>query len=218
MSGLLEPLSTSPLLIAAVVFGALGALLVLAGVAALWRARPLRFALRTLAGLLMLGIGALAAALSVGTHGYRALTHEALAARIVVAPAGAQRFDATLQLPDGRALRYELAGDEIYVDAHILKWKPIANVVGLHTAYELDRLAGRYRDIEQERNAAKTVYSVAPVRMVDLFNLRQRHAFLGALVDAEYGSATFVPVSRPSVFELRVSPSGLLLREAPPQR
>jgi hypothetical protein len=211
-----QPLWDSPLFIAAAVLGVVGALLVLAGIAALWRARPLRFALRTFIGVLLLSIGALCGTVAIGTQGYRALTHEALAARIVVRPTGAQRFAATLRLPDGRELHYDIAGDEIYVDAHILKWKPMANVAGLHTAYELDRLAGRYRDLEQERGAPKTVYSVAPVRLVDLFDLRRRHAFLGALVDAEYGSASFVPVSRPAELELRVSTSGLLLRETEP--
>jgi len=211
-----EQLSTSPLFITAVVLGVLGALLVLAGIAALWRARPLRFVLRTFMGLVFLAIGAFAGTLAIGTHGYVALTHEALAAHIAVQPTGAQRFAATLRLPDGRALQYDIAGDEIYVDAHILKWKPMANVVGLHTAYELDRLAGRYRDVEQERSAARTIYSLAPLRVVDLFTLRQRHAFLTALLDAEYGSASFVPVNRPAEFELRVSTTGLLLREANP--
>lgn len=208
--------STSPLLIAAAAFGVLGALLVLAGIAALWRARPLRFVLRTLVGLLLLAIGSAAGTLAIGTQGYLALTHEALAARIAVQPTGAQRFAATLHLPDGRTLQYDIAGDEIYVDAHVLKWKPIANIVGLHTAYELDRLAGRYRDVEQERNAPRTVYSLAPVRAIDLFSLRRRHAFLGTMLDADYGSASFVPVNRPAEFELRVSTTGLLLREASP--
>jgi hypothetical protein len=207
---------TSPLFIASVALGVLGALLVLGGIVALWHARPLRFALRTLVGLMLLAIGSLAGTIAIGTQGYLALTHEALAARLAVRPTGTQRFAATLRLPDGREIQYDIAGDEIYVDAHILKWKPMANMVGLHTAYELDRLAGRYSDIEQERSAPKTVYSVAPLRPVDLFNLRRRHAMLGRFVDAEYGSASFVPVNRPAEFELRVSTTGLLLREADP--
>ena len=35
------------------------------------------------------------------------------------------------------------------------------------------------------------------------------------LLDAEYGSATFVPVSKGGVFELRISPTGLLIRPVP---
>ncbi|MEW6688209.1 MAG: hypothetical protein AB1452_03850 [Pseudomonadota bacterium] len=52
---------------------------------------------------------------------------------------------------------------------------------------------------------------------MDLFALRRRYAFLEALLDAEYGSATFVPVAGPAELELRVSTTGLLLREAGPR-
>jgi hypothetical protein len=207
------PISFTAPLSLAIALGALGAVLVLAGVVALLRARPLRFALRTLAGLVLLALGSLTGAVAIGTQGYRALTREDLAARLSVRPAGPQRFVAFVRLPDGRAATYDVAGDEIYVDAHILKWRPIANLFGLHTAYELDRLAGRYRSLEEERSAERTVYSLGRDRPLDLFALRRRHAFLGALVDAEYGSATFVPVTRPAELEVRVSTTGLLVRE-----
>ncbi|MEK6246509.1 MAG: hypothetical protein AABM33_18675, partial [Pseudomonadota bacterium] len=49
----------TPFSLVAIALGALGAGLVIGGLAALVRARPLRFALRTLAGLLLLSLGAL---------------------------------------------------------------------------------------------------------------------------------------------------------------
>ena len=131
-------------------------------------------------------------------------------------PAGPQKFAATVRYLDGREQVFDLAGDEIYVDAHILKWKPIANLIGLHTAYELDRVAGRYQTIEQERSAPRTVYLLREERPVELFWLRQRYAFLAPLYDAEYGSATFVQVLQPTELEVRVSTTGLLMREAKP--
>jgi hypothetical protein len=109
---------------------------------------------------------------------------------------------------------YAIAGDEIYVDAHILKWSPHANWLGLHTAYELDRIAGRYHGVKDEQTAERTVHALSRDRVVDLYSLRRRHAFLAPLLDAQYGSATFVPVTRPAELELRVSTTGLLLREA----
>jgi hypothetical protein len=204
----------SPFVLAAALLGALGGISIIAGLVALRRARPLRFALRTLAGLLLLSLGGLAGTIGVGMRGYRALTREDVAARIVVRPVGPQRFVATFLVPGHPETTYELAGDQIYVDAHILKWKPMANVFGLHTAYELDRVAGRYDDIAQERSWNRTVYSLVQDRPVDLFGLRRRYAFLTPLLDAEYGSGTFVPVTRPAEFEVRVSTTGLLIREA----
>jgi hypothetical protein len=209
-------LLSSPLFIIAATCGVLGVVLVLAGLAALWRARLMGFAGRTLLGLLLIALGALAGTITLGVQGYRALTHEEVAARILVRPAGAQRFSATIRYSDGREATYELAGDEIYVDAHILKWKPLVNVLGLHTAYELDRVAGRYHAINEERAGTRTVHALGAERPVDLYGLRRRYEFLSPLLDAEYGSATFVPVTRPAEFELRVSNTGLLIREVKP--
>ena len=204
----------SPLMLVACALAALGAAVLLAGLVALFRARPVRFALRTLAGLLLLALGALAGSIAIGIQGYKALTQEETAARLFVQPDGPQRFTTTIRFNNGREAKFAIAGDEVYVDAHILKWKPMANMLGLHTAYELDRIAGRYRSPEQERSALRTVYTLAPARRVDLFALRQDYAFLAPLLDADYGSATFVPVTRPVELELRVSTTGLLLREA----
>ncbi len=209
-------LVSSPLSLAAIGLATLGAILLLAGIVALVRGRALRFGLRTSATLLLLALAGVAGSIAVGIQGYRALTREDIAARLFVRPTGRQRFAATLRFPDGRERTFDVAGDEIYVDAHILKWKPFANLLGLHTAYELDRVTGRYRAIEQERSAVRTVHSLGRERPVDLFGLRQRYEFLAPLLDAEYGSATFVPVTRPAELELRVSTSGLLIRDAQP--
>ncbi len=206
------PFDFSLLLFAGIAFGLAGLIVVVAGIVSLLRARPLRFLARTLVGVLLLGAGSLALVIAVGAQGYRALTEEQPAGRIVVHPIGPQRFEAQFFFPDGRQATYEIAGDEIYLDAHILKWKSVANLIGLHTAYELDRIGGRYRAIAQERAAPRTLHALGPSRAVDLFDLRQRYAVLAPLLDAEYGSASFVPVTGDAELQLRVSPSGLLIR------
>lgn len=204
----------TPFVLAAIVLGAFGLVLIGAGLASLVRLRVARFTVRTLVGMLLLALGMFAGGLALGVQGYHALTREDVAARITVQPSAPQQFTAIVRYPDGRSRTFSLTGDEIYVDAHILKWKPIANIVGLHTAYELDRISGRYQEIAQERAARRTVYSLREERPVELFRLRQRYAFLAPLYDAEYGSATFVQVKEPTELEVRVSTSGLLLREA----
>jgi len=196
------------------VVGAFGLVLVADGLLALFRRRVWRFTVRTLVGVLLVSLGTVAAGIALGVQGYQALTREDVAARISVRPSAPQQFRATVHYPDGRSRTFDLRGDQVYVDAHILKWKPIANIVGLHTAYELDRIAGRYHEIAQERSAPRTVYLLRDERPVELFRLRQRYSFLAPLYDAEYGSATFVQVKQPAELEVRVSTSGLLVREA----
>ena len=208
-SGLVD----STWLYAAAGLALLGLLLVLGSVVALLRLRPFRFLLRLLAGVVALLIGALAALVAMGTAGYRALTEETIAATVRVEPMAPQRFRAVVRLPDGRETSHDLAGDEFYIDAHILKWKPVANLVGLHTAYELDRIAGRYHSVKDEQGSPRTVIALGTAKPVDLFNLRRRYVVLAPLVDTQYGSASFVPVTRPTELEVRVSTTGLLIRE-----
>jgi len=203
----------SPLFIVGVAFGMIGLLQMATGFVALFRREPVGFTVRMLIGLAVGALGLSAALIAFGVQGYAALTRETLAATITVAPSGPQRFDARVKFTDGREAAFVVAGDELYVDAHILKWKPLANVLGLHTAYELDRIAGRYRSAEQEQKALRTVYPLGTSQLVDLFALRSRYAWLSPFVDAEYGSASFVPVTKPAELEVRVSTSGLVIRE-----
>jgi len=200
----------------AALFGAMGVVLLVAAGAALRRRRPLRMSARLLLALVFFAAGTACGAIALGVQGYRALTHEEIAAVVRTEPLGGQRFQAQFRFPDGSEATYTLAGDELYVDAHILKWQPWANVLGLNTAYELDRVAGRYHDLAQEQQQPRTVFSVAPERKVDLFNLRRRYALLSPLLDAEYGSATFAAADSPAQFEVRVSTTGLLIRKLEP--
>jgi len=130
-------------------------------------------------------------------------------------PTGLQRYDATVTFADGRVETYDLAGDDIYVDGHVVKWTPLANMLGLHTSYRLDRIAGRYRALEQENTARRTVYSIGTPAMVDLVALGRRLP-LRDFFDAEYGSASYVPVAEPGELDLMVSTTGLLLRPVAP--
>ncbi|HWC74650.1 MAG TPA: hypothetical protein VG454_12015 [Gemmatimonadales bacterium] len=167
-----------------------------------------------LAAALCLSIGILCGAITVGIRGYRALTQEVVAATIKTEPLGPQRFRATVTLPDNSLHMFDLAGDAVYVDAHVLKWRPIGNLLGLTTSYELDRIAGRYQALRDEQTRERTVFSLATAKPFNAFDLAHRYWVLRPLVDAEYGSATFIGATAPggATYEVRVSTTGLLVR------
>ena len=161
-------------------------------------------------------LATLSGAVSVGIRGYRALTQEVVAATIKTEPLGPQRFRATVTLSDSSLHMFDLAGDQVFVDAHVLKWRPIGTLLGLETAYELDRIAGRYQSLADEQTRKRTVYSLATRKPVDAFDLARRYWVLRPFVDAEYGSATFIGATahRGGTYEVRVSTTGLLVRPA----
>jgi len=190
-----------------------GALLVALAVWAGRRRRLLHSLVSVLTALLCLALAALFASVTIGIHGYRALTAEEVAAVVQTDPLGPQHFRAIVTLPDGRVGQFDILGDALYVDARILKWKPIVNILGLQTAYELDRVGGRYNAIPDERHRPHTVFPLGQDHMVNVFGFVHRHPrFLAPLVDASYGSGTFVSVARPARYEVRVSTTGLLIR------
>ncbi len=148
----------------------------------------------------------------VALQGYKAFTHEAFAAKITIEDMGDENFNATFAMPDGQTYTYKLTGDQFYVDAHILKWQPVANFFGIHTSYQLVRVAGRYQDITDEMNKPRSVHALSKDRELDLYHLRNKFSQLTFLVDAEYGSASFMN-AKPGDYALMVSTSGLLIRK-----
>ncbi len=201
------------LTIVALVFALIAIFFVWIAVGSIRNRRYLRSVTTALSGLLALALAALAGAVTIGVKGYRALTREDLAARVRTEPIGPQRFRATVVLPDGKSGQFEISGDALYIDAHILKWKPIVNVLGLHTGYELDRVGGRYDSTGDEQGKPHTVFPLRPERRIDVFSFVRRHpGVLSPLVDAQYGSGTFVGADRPGRFDVMVSTSGLLIR------
>ena len=185
----------------------------IATVAALRKKELFSSAFRFLLTLLTLSSAGLLGMIVIATAGYRALTYEEIAAVVKTERIGAKGFTAHFLFPDGHEASYRLTGDALYVDAHILKWKPIVNILGLHTAYELDRVAGRYMDLKEERESTRTVFLLSRDKPVDMFTLRQRYSLLRPLLDAEYGTASFINSDQPGHFEIRVSTTGLLIRK-----
>src|SRR5207302_8381982 len=185
------------------------ALIIVAGSA--WRRR---YRVSSLVGFLGAGLcvtlALLCGAITVGIRGYRALTQEVVAATIKTEPIAPQRFRATVTLPDGSLHMFDLAGDAVYVDAHVLKWRPLATMLGLQTAYELDRIAGRYQTLSDEQNRERTVYSLAAAKPIDAFDRARPYWVLRPLVDAGYGSATFTSATaqRGGVYAVRVTTTG----------
>ena len=152
-------------------------------------------------------------ALTLSIQGYRALVSEQLAATIDIEQLGEQVFRATVSVPGEVDQIFDLAGDQLYMDARVLKWRPWAAVLGLNTLYALERVGGRYASLDNEQTSARTVYSLAGDNPLDLFELATRYARYTPFVDAEYGSGAFIEVEDGARYALNVTSSGLVVRE-----
>ncbi len=162
---------------------------------------------------LFLLLAALVSLLNVATWGYKALTFEQYVATISATELAEQRYQVDLRFGDGSSKRFDIAGDQLYIDAKIIKWHPYASLLGFRTLFELDRVAGRYVSLDDEQTQARTVYSLEANRNLDLFDAEQVFKPLGLIIDADYGSASFQLLEADESYELSVSTTGLILRE-----
>lgn len=158
--------------------------------------------------LLAAGIGLIAAELTT----YQRLTFEQPAAKLQFTRTGERQYNAVLLYPTGERADFALRGDEWQIDARILKWRALANILGFDTAYRLERISGRYTRIEDERSLARTVYALNPSQRVDLWEVARRYHGWVPWVDALYGSAAFLPMADGALYEIKVSQSGLIAR------
>jgi hypothetical protein len=181
------------------------------------RARFLAAGGSALMGLLLLAAAALFFVVSLNLHTYARLTYERAVAEIVFEARSPQHYRATLaEVPGGEMQVFTLAGDEWQLDARVLKWKGWANLLGLDAQYRLERVSGRYRDIEQERYDERTVYSLSANPGVDLWQLSIKYPQWLPFVDAVYGSATYMPMADGARYQVSITQSGLIARPLNP--
>ena len=119
-----------PLVLVMAGFALLSVVLLAAALAAVRKRRWIGTTMTLMCALLSLALAALAGTLGVAMRGYQALTREVVAATVVTRPTGTARFVATFTFPDGRREQFEITGDALYVDAHIVKWHPRFNILG----------------------------------------------------------------------------------------
>ena len=196
--------------------GALGTLLALPLLIAAFRRL---FRLRIVGGTMFLLLGAVVILLAVGgvlvatnLYTYARLTHEQEAARVQIRQLGERRYTVSVQ-PKGEAPRhFDLRGDEWQIDARVLKWKAMGNLIGFDTLYRLERLSGRYASVAQERTAQRTVHDLSTETTLDVWSLINQNYRYVPFADALYGSAVYVPMAEGAEYAVTVSQSGLVVR------
>jgi len=186
-------------------------------VAAIRRLRHLQLARGTLfllSGAFVLALAAGMALVAMNLYTYARLTHEQVAAWVSMRQLGERRYTVSVQAQNMPQRHFDVRGDEWQIDARVLKWRAAGNLLGLDTVYRLERLSGRYGDITQERNAPRTVYTLAEDPGLDFWSLLRKHHQYVPLADALYGSAAYVPMAEGAQYSVTVSTTGLVVRPA----
>ncbi|MCK5242687.1 hypothetical protein KAR34_09565 [bacterium] len=106
---------------------------------------------------------------------------------------------------------FSLYGDQWEISAHILKWDPKVNLLGLHTGYRLNQIKGIYLDAEDETKRLHRAYAITPGKDWLWWALSRFDAQL-PMVEAVYGNAVSQIAKPGDRFDIFVTTSGLSAR------
>ncbi|WP_298158406.1 hypothetical protein [Brevundimonas sp.] len=206
----------------------IGVLILFAGLASLFRGKFFGGLFGTAGGAALTAMALGAALLGQNVQTYARLTHERPVATLSIRQLAPQYFEVVVTQPaagdlPARTAVYPVNGDEWRMEAQVLKWKPWANVVGLDSQYRLDRLSGRYRNIEQERTGARSVHALSGGDVktgalayvpwtLNVWDVARRYRRYVDAVDTLYGSAAYMPMADGATYEVWITQSGLVAR------
>lgn len=176
------------------------------------RRRPLATAFSSLGCTVSILVGVAIALIGSNLLTWSRLTHESPAAQLTFTQNAARAFDVDVRFADGRDERFLLRGDEWQIDARVLKWRPLASLMGFDTLYRLERLSGRYAAIDTERAAPHSVYRLHAPDDFDVWSLVRAAREHLPWVDALYGSAVYLPMADMASFDVSVGAAGLIAR------
>lgn len=163
-------------------------------------------------GFCLVALSVAVALMAWDVFSYQQLLSEKSIATLSFEKVDIQHYRAVLVDSEAREQRFELRGDQWQLDARLFKWKGPLAAMGLSPGYRLDRLSGRYFSLDKERNSERTVYELHsnPSSTIDVW--RWANQMQLPVLDALYGSATFVPMSDGALFEVSLASSGLIAR------
>ena len=198
--------------------GVIGLMLLFAGFGKLASLRPVSGGGRLAFGVGFMGLAGVVALAGLNLQTYKRLTLERDAAHI--------RFDAVADQPDtyratltvpqeAEPQIYTLQGDEFSVGAQVIKFKPLANMLGYDSVYRLDYLEGRYANRYSTREVSTAESNGTRLYENPGLDVRKLAAEQGArfgLEDAQYGSATYMPMGDGYEFDVVITQDALVAR------
>ncbi len=146
---------------------------------------------------------------------YQRLSSETLIAELTFEKIGQQKFQANLLSGSFcQPQQFLILGDQWRIDAQFLKWKAWATVMGFDSRYLLERLEGRYQQVNQQNTRPRIAHSLIAGRD-EVIQRLSAQLFLPLFVDAEYGSSTFQTIDTDQIYQVFKTPTGLITRQRP---
>ena len=168
---------------------------------------------QSLSGISLLLACLLLLSITINLYSYERLIYEQDIAELSFTQLNKQQFQLSITYFDNDVSdSFLIDGDEWQIDARVIKWQGWAQLLGLNAQYHLERISGRYSNIEEERLKPRSVYSLRENEGIDFWKLVSDNKKWLPWVDAYYGSATYLPMSDQASYSVSLTQTGLIAR------
>ena len=145
-------------------------------------------------------------------NSYKRLTKEHTIATISFETIQPQEFKAIIKPAYSTPIDVVINGDQWQLDARILKWKGVAEYMGLQPVYLLERLSGRYQSIKDEKEKNHSAINLNKNESPNFWNLLIEYQDYIPWLDAYYGNAVYLPMTDGAKFMISLGHQGLIAR------
>lgn len=204
------------------IVGVLGLMLLLAGLGRLARKKPIAGGTRSILGIGFLGLAGVLALTALNMQTFSRLTYERDVANIKFTAVDGEpgAFLADVKFANGGKLLQAdgtmpiFRGDEFQIGAQVIKFKPFAVTLGYDSIYRLDHIEAR----QSNRYSKDAVTEAQSNGMdltdnpgIDVHDAAKRFG-KGFGFDAQYGSATYQPMSDGFEYNVSITQDALIAR------
>ncbi len=127
-------------------------------------------------------------------------------------------FNYMAQLQQGdfcTSKQYIVLGDQFQLDAGFVKWKGLGVLLGFEPRYRLDRLSGRFSDLNAQNSLVTISHNLAPDVLFDFFDESTPQGKQGWLIDTRYGSSVYLSIDPLLQYIVFATEDGLIARSEP---
>jgi hypothetical protein len=160
-------------------------------------------------GIILLVIATVAGGLGYELSTYAHPDNDFLIGRVEFAEINTQEYVAMVHSEDDTKY-YELKGDQWQIDARVLSWR---GFFAPAASFRLNRISGRYRDIEDEISLPRSVYEINHMQSyVDIWKIIRSNDILKDWVSSDQGSSVFMPMADKALYSISLGQHGLIAR------
>jgi hypothetical protein len=179
---------------------------------------------RIMLRLVKLSLGATAAVVvavaslgGLNLYTYQRFTAELPVAEVAFTGLTDHRFEARIETAGQPVRRFFLEGDEWQMDVRMIKWTDWLTFLGTDPLFRLDRISGRYSEIDEARAMSPSMYALIDEPGIDLWSFARASGAWLPGIDAAYGTSVFLPMRDGQRYVITMSRTGLVGRALYPE-